>query len=192
LAQGSVLNTGPGNNGLTLTGNFSTLQTDKVNGLSYNGTAGVGPDLSMIGGTALHPETLATAQTLEVGGINEGYTSAGFLDNFALHSLTIGPNAYVELVDNNANATASGWTSGSEALYLDGLFDGPGTDTLNLNGIYAYLQGYGQLQNGLYTDAQGDQINIIGAPLAAVPEPAGLAVLGLTSLGFARRGRNHA
>jgi hypothetical protein len=145
----------------------------------------------MIGGTALNPETLATAQTLEVGGVDEGYTPAGFLDNFALNSLTIGPNAYVELVDQYANATISGWTPGSEALYLDGLFDGVGTATLNLNGLDAYLQGYGQLHNGLYTDAQGDQITIIGAR-AQVPEAASLAILGLglTGLGIVRRRRS--
>ena len=75
-------------------------------------------------------------------------------------------------------STPSGWTSGSEALYLDNLFGTSNTTygTLNLDGLSAYLQGYGPLQNGIFTDANGNLVDIVGAP---VPEPPAWSMIGV-------------
>jgi hypothetical protein len=176
MAQGALLHVGAGADGISITGNFSFQQTNPLN-WTYGSTAGLGPDLTMRGGTSTSPTTL------EVGGINLGYLPAGFIKNFALASLTLGTTGYVDLVDQYANATPSGWTSGSEALYLDNLFGTSKTSygTLNLDGLSAYLQGYGPLQNGIFTDANGNLVDIVGAP---VPEPATITMMltGFSSL----------
>jgi fibronectin-binding autotransporter adhesin len=190
MHQGSVLTTGAVHNALALLGNFSFQQTDNVNAWNTGGVAGLGPNLIMGPTLAITNGTLAAPTTLEVGGVNEGNILAGYTDNFALDSLSIGAG-YVELVDQYSNATPSGWTSGSEALYLDSLFDAPGNKTvgtLNLEGIAAFLLGYGPLVDGLYTDPNGGQINIIGAATIlgqSVPEPSTIALLGIGLLGLA-------
>ena len=147
----------------------------------------------MTGGTS------ATPTTLEAGGVKQGYVPAGFVKNFALDSLTITKTGYVDLVDQYANATPSGWTSGIEALYLLSLFGGTGSSqtagnygTLNLDGLYAYLQGYGLLHNGFYTNANGTVVDIIGAPVTPVPPALPLFATGLVGLYlFARRSRRN-
>ena len=193
LAQGSTLNVGAGHNAISLTGNFSYQQTDTINGWTNGGTAGLGPNLIMTGGTSSSPTTL------EVGSVNKGgYNPAAWNQNFALSSLTLGTGAYDKLVDAYQNATPSGWTSGSEVLYLDGLFGvTPGSGhvipTLNLMGIEAFLLTQsgngGFLYNGLYTDPNGGEVNIIGASPA--PEPAALLLFGsgLAGLALVRRRR---
>ena len=190
LANGSTLNVGAGHNAISLTGNFSYQQTDTINGWTNGGTKGLGPDLIMTGGTSSSPTTL------EAGSVNKGgYNPAAWNQNFALDSLTLGSGAYDKLVDNFQNATPSGWTSGSEVLYLDGLF-GVKTGvipTLNLMGIEAFLLTQsgngGFLYNGLYTDPNGGKVNIIGASPA--PEPAALLLFGsgLAGLALVRRRR---
>jgi hypothetical protein len=179
MANGSKLVVGGSNNGITLSGNFSFQQTDTTSSWTYGSTQGLGPNLTMTGGTSSIPTTL------EVGGVNVGYLPAGFTKNFALASLTLGATAYVNLVDQYPNATPSGWTSGSEALYLDNLFGTSKTSygTLNLDGLSAYLQGYGLLQNGIFTDANGNLVDIVGAS-APVPEPATITMMltGFSSL----------
>jgi PEP-CTERM motif len=195
LANGSTLNVGAGHNAISLTGNFSYQQTDTINGWTNGGTPGLGPNLVMTGGSSSSPTTL------EAGSVNKGgYNPAAWDQNFALSSLTLGSGAYDKLVDNFQNATPSGWTSGSEVLYLDGLFGvTPGSGnvipTLNLMGIEAFLLTQvgngGFLYNGLYTDANGGEINIIGASPA--PEPAALLLFGsgLAGLALVRRRRRN-
>ena len=197
MAKGSKLVVGgsvAGNDGIALSGNFSFEQTDTVNAWTYKGTAGLGPDLTMTGGTSVAPTTL------EVGGVNKGYTAAGFIDNFALDSLTVGKAGYVDLVDMSDNATTSGWTSGAESLYLLNLFGGTGSTSancgtgnntgcgiLNLDGISAYLQGYGLLMDGVFENLSNDTfVDIIGAPPTATPLPDTLPLLatGLLGLGL--------
>ncbi len=192
MAKGSTLNVGGSNDGISLSGNFSFQQTDKVNAWTYGGKQGLGPDLIMTGGS------MATPLTLEVGGVNEGNVAAGYVDNFALDKLSLGSGAHVDLVDQNANATPlAQWVSGDEALYLDGLFGvtAGGADvipTLDLEGLHAYLEGSpGYLKDGLYVDSLGGEINITGAP---TPEAATITMILLgfagLSLGAARRRKN--
>ncbi len=184
---------------LSISGNFSYQQTDTIHGWTNGGTQGLGPDLIMTGGTSTSPTTL------EAGSVNKGFNAAAFLKNFALNSLTLGGTvgAYVDLVDTVPNATVSGWKAGTESLYVDALFGLlPGANvtipTLNLGGLFAYdltcptgeKECHTYLTDGLYTDAKGGEINIIGAP-TPTPEPATLALFGtgLAGLGLLRRRR---
>ena len=210
MANGSKLVLGTasvtGNNAIQLSGNFSFQQTDTANGWTYKGISGLGPDLIMTGGTS------STPTTLEVGGVNKGNVAAGFSQNFALNSLTVGAGAYVDLVDKNANATPSGWTAGSESLYLNALFgtskteSGAGTLDLkdlsdqkyldvfllgksgflnasSLVDIYLISGGYA---DGYYKDTNGDYIRILDAQVAAVPETStwAMMVVGFLGVGF--------
>jgi hypothetical protein len=189
MQNGAVLVVGaPGHNGIILSGNFDFLQTNNLTGWTNNGVSGLGPDLTMIGGTS------STPVMLEVGSANlGGYNPAAYVQNFALDSLTIGkgsttPPAYVDLVDQRNNTTGAG----TEILYLDALEGLPSTGpigTLNLDGITAYVQGHGFLFNGLYIAPDGTEVNIIGAN--TTPEPATLALFGtgLLGLGLVRRRR---
>ena len=171
---------------LQLTGNYSFQQTDSVNAWTDAAISGLGPDVKMAGtGTALNP------QTLEVGGVDLGATIAGFTNNFALHSLTLDSATYVELVDQYQNATPSGWTPGTEALYLYSLSTNADPPTLDLDGLHVYIwDGNLNDQPIALTNGTYNGITIVGA---SVPEPGTLTLLvtgGLMLLGIAyRRGR---
>jgi len=118
--------------------------------------------------------------TLEVGGIDYGFSNQGFVWNFALEELHVGDEVatallrLVDLVDNQPD-----WT-GREALYVDRLFitEGSWLDPAGLN-IY-YHEGHFPDVGGLYDggedggDRGGDGP---GGGLAMLPEPATLALL---------------
>jgi hypothetical protein len=174
MQNNSKLSDAGANKTFNLAGNFSFQQTDPVNAWTYGATSGLGPDLNMNGGKS---STSPATQSLEVGGINQGYTPGAFTNNFALDSLTVGSYTTVDLVDQYPNATPSGWVSGEEALYLDALFGaapvgGSPTAVLDEMGLYVYLQGYGQLTNGIYLAPDGTEVSVIDAPgMGAAPAP---------------------
>jgi hypothetical protein len=196
LGSNSALTVGA-TNPITVRASFVNQSINPMS-WTYNGIAGLGPDLRMTGGTSLVPTTL------EVGGVNGG----GFVNNFALNSLTIGGTGYVDLVDQYANATTSGWASNTEALYLYNLFGTSTTEagagTLDLMGLDVYLQGIGLLTtsdlnpDGFYVDAHGDYVRILDAQVAAVPEAStwAMMVLGFFGVGFMayrkHKGEGHA
>jgi hypothetical protein len=187
MENNSKLSVAGANKSINVAGSFFFQQTDTVNAWTNGGTAGLGPDLIMTGGS------MATPVTLEAGSVNEGNIPAAYVDNFALDSLSLGSGAYVQVLDANVNATPSGWHSGMEVLYLealDGVTPGSGViPTLDLNNHLGYvLGGTSYLVNGLYTDSQGREVNIINA----APEPATLALFGtgLLGLGLMRRRRH--
>ena len=122
-------------------------------------------------------------ETLEVGGVDLGPAAANFTDNFALNSLTLFTGSTVELVDNYQNATASGWTAGTEApLSVLAEHGWPGDPILDLNGLHVYIWNANdpthpiELGDGLYNG-----ITVEGAPPTAgpVPEPATIIIWSL-------------
>ena len=182
MAQGSTLNVGS-NSGITISGNFSYQQTAPSTAWVYNVTTGLGPDLTMTGNHV----------TLEAGSVNMGANAGALNNNFALNSLTLTKDAYVNVVDQYVNATPSGWHSGVEALYLNDL-EGVASTTangdipiLNLDGLYGYVAGdpY-HLVDGLYTAADGTVLYIINAAPGPVPG-AGLASLAFLAVAGAWR-----
>jgi fibronectin-binding autotransporter adhesin len=192
LGANSGLSAAGAANTVNVRGNFVN---QSMNPSSWNNgvTAGLGPNLLMSSPTG----------HLEVGGVDMGYTPLGFSGNFALDSLTLTAlTASTTLVDNYQNATTGSWTSGTEALYLDGLFGSAGSSStaapiLNLDGLDAYLNGYGQLQDGFFQATNGTWVDIVGAP-SAVPGPVAgsglpgvvIACVGLVALGRRRKGQN--
>ncbi len=163
---------------------------------------------------------------LEAAGEDMGAVTAGWTDNFALGTLTLGEaNAgRIRLVDNSDNQP--GW-EGAEAVYVDGLALNPGA-TIDLNGLKLYyLNGGppkqffcgdvnldGAVDGGDYNlwadhyllggmswgegDLNGDGIVDGGdftlwaddygsATVAAIPEPAALALLAIGAVALIRR-----
>ena len=86
-------------------------------------------------------------------GIDYGYVTSGFTDNFAYNSISLTSGTYVELVDNVKNSSGTG----PEAVYVDTL-SVPSGATLNLNGLHLYaLQSSikGTVTNGIINQFNG-------------------------------------
>jgi hypothetical protein len=120
-----------------------------------------------------------TPQRLEVGGKDYGYVPAGFSNNFNLQNLDInGAGTQVSLTDSVNNGQRGGRGGSAEALYVDSLYIAAG-DTLNLDGLHLYVEGFGLVGNGTWRNGGG---MITGGP---VPIPGTLLLLGSGLLGLA-------
>ena len=79
-------------------------------------------------------------QHLEVAGLDRGLDPNGWVDNFAIGRLEIGPAARVRLLDVFESQAAAG---GSEALYVDWIVFEPGGG-IDLNGLAVYYRNGGE------------------------------------------------
>jgi hypothetical protein len=148
------------NNTINLSGNFSLDNTASWNGNTLDQPASTGTrNLKMTGGT--------------IGGDPVTLTYNGA--TFNLDSLTLGPNAYIQLVDNVPNAVFN----------IGSLIAGGASDPiLDLNHILCYVDGQ-LLTNGFYKDTQIFVENAVPIPPSALLLGSGLLVLGL--LGWRRK-----
>ncbi len=128
LGPNSILDVNGGD--VTLTGDLSFAMTDEA-------------DWDWAAGSAL--EMLGS--DLEIGGEDFGIDPdnhvgdpIGFVDNFDLNELIIGPGGSLRLVDNidNGNRIDNGFGS-EEALYVDTLTFADATGTIDLNGLHLYF-----------------------------------------------------
>ena len=130
-------------------------------------------------GSTLLMDGSGTPQSLEVGGKDYGYVPAGFSNNFNLQNLDInGAGTQVSLTDSVNNGQRGGRGGSAEALYVDSLYIAAG-DTLNLDGLHLYVEGFGLVGNGTWRNGGG---MITGGP---VPIPGTLLLLGSGLLGLA-------
>jgi len=128
---------------ITVGGNYDLQMVFDIN-YSYDSTG----ELRLTGGTGAGPEEFDQFATHEVAGQdldeNDDPTqgsAAGFVDNFSLRDLLIGPGAKIRLVDNRDNGHRGG-TDGMgnepEALYVNDLTFEDGNGLLALNGFRIY------------------------------------------------------
>jgi len=130
-------------------------------------------------GTTLLMDGSGTPQNLEVGGKDYGYVPAGFRNNFNLQNLDInGVGTYVYLTDPVNNNQQVGSGGSAEALYVESLYIALG-DTLDLNGLHLYVDGFGLVGVGTWSNGGGLIID------PKVPIPGTLLLLGSGLLGLA-------
>ena len=130
-------------------------------------------------GTTLLMDGSGTPQRLEVGGKDYGYVPAGFSNNFNLQNLDInGDGTDVYLTDWINNGQRGGRGGSAEALYVDSLYIALG-DTLNLNGLHLYVEGFGLVRIGTWRNGGGMITN------PSVPIPGTLLLVGSGLLGLA-------
>ncbi len=117
------------------------LATTDTNGWYW----GPASTLEMTGGVGLPDHDPTNYVTLEVGGMDRGLdpsthqgAPAGFLNNYGLTELIIGPGTHLSLVDRFDNGNRGGTGGQVEALYVDTLRFADTTGFLNLNGLHLY------------------------------------------------------
>ncbi|MCK4340645.1 MAG: hypothetical protein KAY37_02835 [Phycisphaerae bacterium] len=101
--------------------------------------------LRATGGTAAGPTDYDDFANIEIGGTDLGTDPgnhvgdpAGFVDNFHLPRLIVGPGAKVNLFDLINNGNRGGVGGAAEALYVDTLEFEDAGGLLNLNGLHLY------------------------------------------------------
>jgi len=106
-----------------------------------------GAALVITGGVGLSDHDPAGYAVLEIGGFDLGTDPAGhvgdpagFLDNFHLETLLIGPGAHVSLHDTRDNGNRGGTFGDAEALYVRHLEFADADGRLDLNGLHLYFE----------------------------------------------------
>jgi hypothetical protein len=161
-----------------LSGDLSFAMTDEAQWSFDDNTT-----LQMTGGVGAILGNWSAWSSLEIGGIDIGTDPAnnvgdpaGFVDNFDLATLTIGPGARVLLNDLFDNGNRNGTFGVAEALYVDTLVFADASALLNQNGLNIY-----------YNTLVGNEDQLINS-VVPVPAAAWLFVSGLIGLvGIARR-----
>ncbi len=140
-------------NGILIVTDASLTATDLVleSGASLSLT---NASLTLTGGVGLPDDDSTDYASLEVGGQDIGTNPvdhvgdpAGFLNDFNIPELVIGPDAHVSLIDHadNGNRVDAGYGL-SEALYVDVLRFDDAQGRLNLDGLHLYYNTlYGSL-----------------------------------------------
>ena len=173
--------TAAGNATLALSGDLSFAMTDETS-WSFDTTA----SLEMNGGNGAAVGDWGLWSSLETGGLDLGTDPAnhvgdplGFIDNFSLSELVIGPNSRIFLADLLDNGNRNGPFGSAEALYVDTLVFADAGALLNLNGLNIY-----------YNTLVGSTGQIIDQSVVPVPAAVWLFGSGLLGLiGVARRRR---
>ncbi|MCK4660632.1 MAG: hypothetical protein KAV82_14010 [Phycisphaerae bacterium] len=172
IESGSDVSVGNGDR-ITVGGNYDLQMVFDIN-YSY-GSSG---ELRMTGGVTASPHEFGLFATLEVAGQdldeNDDPTqgsSAGFVSNFSLPELIVGPSAKLKLVDlrdNDHRGGADGLGNEPEAIYVDTLTFEDGDGVLALNGYRIYYNstnaGMGQIVIGVDCNTNGiaDNTDIAG------------------------------
>ncbi len=120
----------------------------------------------MRGGVGALPGDWAAWGLLEVAGLDLGGDPAGFVGNFELPELVIGPGAQVALADLYDNGNRGGPAGVPEALYVDRLTFADVAGVLNTGGLQLY-----------FNTLTGDPAQIISQPFA-LPDADGDGVPG--------------
>ncbi len=112
--------------------------------------------LELVGGVL--PQDCAT---LEAAGADFGAAPAGWMNNFQLDRLLIGPDARIQLVDAIDNANRGGVGGAAEALYVDTLEFASAGGVLAIGGLHVY-----------YNTLIGSPTQIVTAPVCDPPSDA--------------------
>ena len=108
--------------------------------------------------SAGYAELEVAGQDLGIDPESHAGDPAGFVDNFELPNLLIGPAAHVSLVDNMDNGNRDGPFGVSEALYVDTLTFTDVEGRLNLNQLHLYYNNLNGSEGQIIHDNNGNGI----------------------------------